>query len=142
MPGLGTGQGHRIGLSPLVKSGRGEAIHENLSTISEFPRLRQETGYRLSLSRLRERFTHGTGKFHRKFNTNPPALAGGANDFNALTRESDPESAFRIFTGPLAERVTLMAAATSCFHRYYSEFGLWPAQHQGPQALEAAVVSR
>ncbi|MDR0439737.1 MAG: TRAP transporter permease [Candidatus Accumulibacter sp.] len=65
-------------------------------------------------------------------NATPPNSQGGGNiDFDELMRKFDSEAAFRVFTGPLAKLVMLVAIAMSCFHFYTSGFGLLPAQHQG-----------
>ncbi|MDR0440667.1 MAG: TRAP transporter permease [Candidatus Accumulibacter sp.] len=70
----------------------------------------------------------------------PPTSADGAIDFNELMRKYDTESAFRIFTGPLAKLVMLVAMAMSCFHFYTSGFGLLPAQHQGAVHLAFTLL--
>jgi TRAP transporter 4TM/12TM fusion protein len=70
----------------------------------------------------------------------PSASAGGNIDFNELMRKYDSESSFRIFTGPLAKLVMLVAVAMSCFHFYTSGFGLLPAQHQGAVHLAFTLL--
>ncbi|MDR2614167.1 MAG: TRAP transporter permease [Candidatus Accumulibacter sp.] len=70
----------------------------------------------------------------------PPAAGDGKIDFNELMRKYDSESAFRIFSGPLAKLVMLVAVAMSCFHFYTSGFGLLPAQHQGAVHLAFTLL--
>lgn len=60
-----------------------------------------------------------------------PMNGDNAMDFDALMRQYDSESRFRIFTGFRARLVTIIAIAMSCFHLYTAGFGLLPAQHQG-----------
>jgi TRAP transporter 4TM/12TM fusion protein len=69
-----------------------------------------------------------------------PASGEGKIDFDELMRKYDSESAFRIFTGPLAKLVMLVAVAMSCFHFYTSGFGLLPAQHQGAVHLAFTLL--
>ena len=57
--------------------------------------------------------------------------ADGEIDFDAIMREFDSESRFRIFSGWQAKLVTFLCVAFSCFHMYTAGFGLLPAQHQG-----------
>ncbi|MDR2786920.1 MAG: TRAP transporter permease [Candidatus Accumulibacter sp.] len=74
-------------------------------------------------------------------NLNAPSDSpGGSIDFDELIRKYDTESAFRVFSGPLAKLVMLVAVAMSCFHFYTSGFGLLPAQHQGAVHLAFTLL--
>ncbi|MDR2696479.1 MAG: TRAP transporter large permease subunit, partial [Deltaproteobacteria bacterium] len=59
------------------------------------------------------------------------ATQDGSIDFDALMREFDTESRFRLVSGWQGKLIACLAVAMSCFHFYTAGFGLLPAQHQG-----------